>query len=132
MSIISKLIIGASLGVTLAACSPTANYPLLFGQTQTFGVGIHGSTTQGADLTLGYKDFNVAIVPVTTADGSPIRGDVLGAGNARGQDALSVLGEFNAETTAGVSPKVGLGKFFATGLAAQKLAEGYRDKLKKE
>src|SRR4051812_18691053 len=62
------LIIGASVG--LAGCYQS-NPPLFFAQAHTLGVGVHTSTTQqSADLTLGYKDFDVAIVPVSATDGS--------------------------------------------------------------
>jgi hypothetical protein len=129
---ISKIVIGAGFGAALAACSPTTNTPLFFAQTHTFGVGIHGSPTQqSADLTLGYRDLDVAIVPVSVTDGA---GQVVplistaGGGNSR--NALSVLGQFNANAATN-TPTVSLGTFFATGLAADKLADGFSDKLSK-
>ena len=129
MSAVSNRTIATSVGLVLAGCSPTANPPLLFGQTHTLGVGIHGSTTQGTDLTLGYKDFNIAIVPVTATDATgevkPIQS---WAARKNSVNALSVLGQFEANAQAG-SPSIGLGKFFATGLAADKLADGFKEKL---
>jgi hypothetical protein len=124
------LIIGASVG--LAGCYQSNNPPLFFAQAHTLGVGVHTSTTQqSADLTLGYKDFDVAIVPVSATDGSgrvvPLTGT---AGGEDSRDALSVLGQFNA-SAATATPAVNLGTFFATGLAADKLADGFRDHLAK-
>ncbi len=69
-----KLKLWALLGAPLlvAGCSTSDNFPLIFGQTQTVGLSIGGSTTdQGAELVLGFKDKNIAIIPVTIrqADG---------------------------------------------------------------
>jgi hypothetical protein len=47
---------------------------------------------------------------------------------SEGSDALSVLGQFSVETNSKTAD-VGLGKFFATGLAAQKLADGFGERL---
>jgi hypothetical protein len=132
MTAISKIVTGAGLGATLAACSPTTNPPLFFAQTHTFGVGIHGSPTQqSADLTLGYRDLDIAIVPVSATDGAgqvvPLT-SIAGGGNSR--NALSVLGQFNANAAA-TAPTVSLGTFFATGLAADKLADGFGERLSK-
>ncbi len=118
-----------------SACSTQGNTMLVFGQTQTLGISIGGSVTdQGATFTLGYQDRNFAIVPATVrqADGSSTQ--VLSTvGNpsskaGQSQDALSVLGQFSVNTST-KSADVGLGKFFATGLAAQKLADGFSEKL---
>jgi hypothetical protein len=124
------LIIGAGFG--LAGCYQTNNPPLFFAQAHTLGVGVHTSTTQqSADLTVGYKDFDVAIVPVSATDSSgqvvPLTGSS-GGGNSR--NALSVLGQFNANA-ATATPAVNFGTFFATGLAADKLADGFSDHLAK-
>ena len=132
MSAVSRIMAGTGFGAVLAACSPTTNPPLLFGQTHTLGVAIHGSTTtQGADLTLGYRDFDIALVPVTATNAAT--GEVVqirsGAGGGRSVNALSVLGQFDVNARA-ATPGVGLGKFFATGLAADKLADGFKERLK--
>ena len=44
------------------------------------------------------------------------------------KDAFSVLGQFEL-VTEGQQAKVGLGKFFATGLAARRLADGFASAL---
>jgi hypothetical protein len=131
---ILKRTIMISIGVTLAGCSTGQTPPLFFAQTHTFGVGIRGSAgEQGANLTLGYRDLDVALVPVAVTDASgrvmPLQGS---AGNQTigGTNALSVFGQFNADVAA-VSPSANLGTFFTTGLAADKLADGYRAKMMK-
>jgi hypothetical protein len=124
-----------SAAVFTSACSTPGNAMLVFGQTQTLGISIGGSATdQGASFTLGYQDKNFAIVPasVRQADGSSTQ--VLSTVGTRrdregqSEDALSVLGQFSVSTSSRTAD-VGLGKFFATGLAAQKLADGFSEKI---
>jgi hypothetical protein len=116
--------------VLSGGCASNQNMALIFGQQHTVGISIGASTIdQGGEFVLGYKDKDFAIVPVTVkqADGSStlVKSEVLGA-----IDAMSVLGQF--EVSSGTqSNNVSLGKFFATGLAAQKLADGFKEKLKK-
>ncbi len=124
-----------SMSVLVSACATQGNTMLVFGQTQTLGISIGGSVTdQGATFTLGYQDKNFAIVPasVRQADGSSVQvlSTVGSRRSQRGQseDALSVLGQFSVNTNSKTAD-VGLGKFFATGLAAQKLADGFSDQL---
>jgi len=107
--------------------------PLVFLQTQTLGITANASGGQATpELTLGYRDLDIAVVPVSDANGVPVR-SVNPEGKANGggqfQDALSVLGQFDVNTNAGTAVGVGLGKFFATGTAASKLAEGFKYKL---
>jgi hypothetical protein len=123
---------GLALSLGLAGCS-TQNPSLFFAQAHTLGVDVAGSTTeQSAHLTLGYKDLAVAVVP-TTATGR--NGEVVPligtAGGRDSQNALSVLGQFNA-SAASATPSVNLGTFFATGLAADKLADGFSDQLSRK
>ncbi|HEX8666143.1 MAG TPA: hypothetical protein VF744_19175 [Beijerinckiaceae bacterium] len=135
MSAVSRITVGAGFGAVLAACSPTTNAPLFFAQTHTFGVGIQGSAgEQGASLVLGYKDLDIAIVPVAVTDAAgqvtQLKGSATDA-TGTGTNALSVLGQFNAKATTGTAPTVNLGTFFATGLAADKLADGFSAQVAK-
>jgi len=121
--------------VFTSACSTQGNTMLVFGQTQTVGISIGGSATdQGVNFTLGYQDKNFAIVPATVrqADGSStqVLSNVGNPSTKSGEsgDALSVLGQFSVSTNSKTAD-VGLGKFFATGLAAQKLADGFSEQL---
>lgn len=129
------VVLAATVG---AACTTQGNTMLVFGQTQTVGISIGGSVTdQGASFTLGYQDRNFAIVPATVrqADGgsSQVVSTVDASGGeggegGKGEDALSVLGQFSVISNSKTAD-VGLGKFFATGLAAQKLADGFSAQL---
>lgn len=113
----------------LQGCANNQNMPLLFGQSHTVGITIGGSTTeQGVDFTLGYKDKNFAVVPVTVKHANGDSTQIRSQATPGHEDALSVLGQFqvNSDTTAA---NVGLGKFFATGIAAKTLADGFKAKL---
>src|SRR5437879_5416311 len=93
----------ASLGI--AGCTSTVNPPLVFVQAHTLGITASGGGPQATpELSLGYRDLDVAIVPVE-GNGVPVRSVTPGR-PGQYQDALSVLGQFNAGTTAGISPNV--------------------------
>lgn len=119
----------------LCACSTAPAPPLFFGELVTVGINIGtGAGTQGVDFSLGYKDQDVAVVPIGAV--SQGKGQAVTASTKDGQgaewdkDALSVFGQFEGQgaSPAGVGTrKVALGRFFATGLAATNLAEAYRD-----
>jgi hypothetical protein len=114
---------------SLGGCSTYPNAPLVFYQATT--VGISASTTGSSatpELSLGYRDTDVALVPVTDEAGKPIRAiNPAPTGGAKFSDAMSVFGQFQVNTNAGTATNAGLGKFFATGIAAQDLAAGFRD-----
>jgi hypothetical protein len=121
------------IGVALAGCSTGQTPPLFFAQTHTFGVGIRGSAgEQGANLVVGYKDLDVALVPVAVTDvlGTQLLQGSAGKEPIVGTNGLSVFGQFNADAAA-ISPSANLGTFFTTGLAADKLADGYKAKMMK-
>jgi len=140
MSIPRPPVLTAALLLALAAAaagcsSPPGQTMLVFGQTQTVGISIGGSVPdQGASFTLGYQDRNFAIVPATVAQGNGQATQVLSTVGADGEgglgstDALSVLGQFEVRSDTRAA-NVGLGKFFATGLAAQKLADGFSEQI---
>ena len=123
-----SLMLGVPI-IMICGCAKYTNLPLMFGQSHTVGITISGSTTdQGGEFTLGYRDKDIAIVPVTikqnSGDSTLVKSTVQNS-----QDAMSVIGQF--ELSSGTADgNVGLGKFFATGLAAQKLADGFKEKLK--
>lgn len=118
-----KLMICCIAALPLAACSTTEQgSPLIFARTQTYGMTIAGSVPdQGAQLTLGYGDRNLAIVPTTQSNGEQIRGT---GQNSDFQDSLSVLGQFEASGRAS-DVSASLGTFFSTGNAARVLAQGF-------
>lgn len=131
----TKLIV-TCIVTTLSGCGSVATPPLFFGELVTFGLDV-GATpgSAGADFTLGYRDRNLAVIPVSAVNNGRANEIVAwnqeDGGNRR--DALSVFGQFKSQATksseSGMSTgarKVTLGRFFATGLAATNLARGYR------
>ncbi len=127
------ILLGGIAALSLGGCTTgQQGMPLVFGRTQTVGVSVAGSVPdQGAHLTLGFSDRNIAIVPTSAPNGDPIRSvapDPTVPG-AQFQDSLSVLGQFEVNANA-TNVSTSLGTFFSTGLAARNLAEGFRDKLR--
>ncbi len=115
----------------LVGCTSTENAPLIFGQAQTLGISVGASSTNlTPEITVGYKDINIAHIPtiVRTDDGSGvlIQGTVGDTGQHK--DAYSTFGQFEASAKA---DEVSLGKFFATGIAARRLADGFACALSK-
>ena len=106
---------------------------LIFAQSNTAGIDIGTSaSTQGADFVLGYKGMNLAIVPVTVSQSDGSTAQIEASAGEVHSDALSTFGQFSINSnTDAKSPKIGLGKFFATGQAAKRLADGYAAKLGK-
>lgn len=124
------ILLGGLTALSLTACTTAdQQMPLVFARTQTVGVSIAGSVPdQGAHLTLGYSDRNLAVVPTATVRGELIRSTAT-QNNQPFNDALSVLGQFEINAKAS-SVETSLGTFFSTGLAARNLAEGFRDRLR--
>ena len=111
--------------LAFGGCSIPENQPLIFAQAHTLGIS---ATTTGSaatpELTLGYRDLDVALVPIV-ANGQLVQSNAVDAQGHNFPDAYSVLGQFNVNTTAGTAPNIGLGTFFATGGAARALAGGF-------
>lgn len=128
------------LVLVVAGCGNVDSTHLIFGQQQTVGLQISATAPeQGASLTLGFSDRNIAIIPVAVKGRDPDapegdRYQRLGSTNnltadSDINDAYSTIGQFEMNTGKNGTASVGLGKFFATGLAAQFLAEGFKAKL---
>lgn len=120
--------------IPLSACASDQSMPLVFGRTQTIGIGVQGSAADGgASITLGFNDRNIAVVPTTASDGDRVRSMATDDGQKETlpfEDALSVLGQFeaNADARAG-DVGTALGTFFSTGTAARYLAQGFSARL---
>lgn len=125
-----KKIAGMALAAgLLAGCGNVDGAHLVFGQKDVVGLGISASgPQQDAELTLGYNGKNIAVIPVAVEDndGEYTKLESTNQGN---QDAYSTLGQFELNTGGDGTVSVGLGKFFATGTAAQVLAQGFNNKL---
>lgn len=124
-------VVVAICALLISGCNGSRHKSLLFVQSDTLGAAAGvGQSGQPVDVTVAYKGFNYARVPVARKDDSKnvtkIKGKFTESGKEFG-DALSVFGRFkgNAGVQAGV-PGIGLQKFFATGFSARKLAEGYQ------
>jgi hypothetical protein len=136
MSTKTRAVLIVAVAATLTGCHTAPS--LVFGQSHTVGISMGGAASDaGAELSVGYKDRDIAVVPVAivSKDGAvnaqtmPVRSQVASRrGNGIDTDSLSVLGQFEVNANA-KNQDVGLGKFFATGLAAQKLADGFACKL---
>ncbi len=115
---------------TLSGCNSSPDLPLVFYQATTVGITANASPAQASpEISLGYRDTDVAVVPVTTSSGHAIRAknpNPIAGGKGKFEDALSVFGQFQVDTSAGQTSSIGLGKFFATGLAAEQLADGFK------
>ncbi|MEQ8585967.1 MAG: hypothetical protein RLO01_01700 [Thalassobaculaceae bacterium] len=124
--------------LVLSACGNTEGADLIFGQQESVGLTISGSAPQqGGGLTLGYNSLDIAVVPVVveTPDGTKVvKGETKSLddqGDSAGglSDALSTVGQFDLDTGTAGTVSAGLQKFFATGNAAQILAQGFAAKL---
>jgi len=130
MTMSRKLIFLAIL-LGIGGCATNSGQPLVFVQAQTVGITANAGGPQATpELTVGFRDLDVAVVPTESSTGTPVRSVLPGQGG-RFSDALSVLGQFSVGATAGTGPNATLGKFFATGTAASKLAEGFKAQLAK-
>lgn len=153
----TSLIVAIAATGLLTACGNVDSSHLIFGQQHIVGLSISASAPeQGGSLTLGLRDHDIAIVPVavkkangdympmkaTTTnpkiDKSEINVSIDREQDGKIEDAFSTLGNFElkggatkstGDDSQGFAPSVGLGKFFATGNAAQILAAGFREKL---
>ena len=117
----------------LAGCSTLDSSPLLFGQGVTVGISAGAAPTNTSpEIVVGFKQANFAVVPTVIPKDVPLPdsqerrihafGEDTPAGRPGAADALSTFGSFQNTTTGG---KVGLGVFFATGVAAQNISEGF-------
>lgn len=118
------LVLGATL--IMPGCGDRER-TLTFAQVEVLGIqtSAGAGSPQPVELTLGYKGVNYANVPtvVRARDESGVERDIVLTSKGPGgrEDALSVYGHFKAQ--AGAAPTASLGKFFATGVAAQVLAD---------
>jgi hypothetical protein len=118
----SKVLLSGCMALLLAACASQHDHaPLIFGQAHSLGVSVGANpATQTPEINLGFKDLDIAVVP--TVGGTGPDGLIQGRATDGFRDAYSTFGQFQTNATAtGVS----LGKFFATGIAARRLADGF-------
>ena len=123
-----KIILAIGLCLIVVGCAGyNENPPLIFANVNKFGVSASATLPdQGGDLTVGYRSAKAAIVPVTAKDanGNITKLEVRRAGNNTG--AFSTFSHFEATAGTGAASAGAtacLGDTFATGFAAQKLAQ---------
>lgn len=126
----------------LCGCTPPESSPLVFTQGVTVGINVGSSATNPSvpELAVGLKQANAAVVPTVipkdvplgfkdnrriAGHGGQISSNLPGASEPLEglEDALSTFGSFSGQTQVN---EVNLGVFFATGVAAQNLADGFR------
>lgn len=131
MSKIENRLVVLVISLVLTGCATGPDTPLIFGASNTVGISIGASAReQGVDFVVGYKGQDFAMVPVTAV--KPDGGSLQLGGTVQGndfKDAFSVFGHFSLNAGSEVAKRQSIGKFFATGLAASNLSEGYREKL---
>ncbi|MCB1905870.1 MAG: hypothetical protein KDH15_00745 [Rhodocyclaceae bacterium] len=119
----------------LSACKSYDN-ELLFTESTEVGLTVSPNPAGGSQFVFGYRQTDLAVVPVGVIDGAGKVHERL-ASEETGKDAVSVFAQFNADLirssgeAAALKPKVALGRFFATGVAAAKLAAGYQNGMVK-
>ena len=112
----------------LGACGTDKQANLLFATVTQIGIQVDGPTSAtGPGVNVGYKDAAVAVIPTLDSNGSPMGGTVPGP-DGMATDAYSTVVQFDAQTDAS-NVGVGIGKMAATGLAAQYIADGLRERL---
>lgn len=127
--------------IIISACStPHHTNTLIFGTNTKFAIDIAADPTGNPSLTVGYKRQEAVWMPLLANkdnNGTPNLDNgflFLGKQDTQIQDTYSVLASFGATFSGGstmgietqgakVSTGGGLAQFFATGLAARKLAE---------
>ena len=112
-------------GALLSGCN-TTDSRLVFGKVNTFGGSISATAPdQGGNVVIGYRSANIAVVPVATRDANGTVVPVFSAQRSNTQqarDAFSTFAHFEAGA-GGTGRGICLGDTFATGLAAQRVAQ---------
>ncbi|RPH48566.1 MAG: hypothetical protein EHM85_16675 [Desulfobacteraceae bacterium] len=143
--IISALVL--SVVIIISGCrTPHHTNTLIFGTNTKFAIDIEADPTGNPNLTIGYKRQEAVWMPLlanSDNNGTPMNNTALlfkGQQGTADQDTYSVLASFGATFSGGstmgietqgakVSTEGGLAQFFATGLAARKLAEAGGSRL---
>lgn len=119
----------------IAACTNHESSPLVFGQGITVGISVgQAATGPTPEIVIGVKQADVAVVPTVIPSDVSLDGTENatrriashGDGDPGKEDALSTFGSFSSDAK---TDQVNLGIFFATGVAAQTLAEGFKCSL---
>ncbi len=126
-----------SILVSVVACfaggcaTGNGELPLLFGSSNVVGLSMGGNVSEtGGEFVFGYKGQNIAVVPVSAVNGGSEEFIVSSLPDGTFRDSFSVMGQFTADgKKLKKGANAGLGKFFATGFAAQNVALGFSKKM---
>lgn len=117
---ILPLMLSAAAIAALGGCQTNSSV-LVFGTSDTLGLTIAGGANEGGgEVTLGFKERNIAFSPVTNKSNTLLGANDVGKTGA--SDTYAVLGSFALNTQA---QNITLGRFFSTGFAARDLARGF-------
>lgn len=123
--------------LSMQACFTVPMAPLVYGSKTTGGLDIStgGSANPTVSVSIGYKRDDVALVPVAVREDSAEGDEKLTLVGSRSdaraiQDSMSVFGIFEGRgmgntAAQGTGANANAANYFSTGLAAQKLAQGF-------
>src|SRR5271156_939540 len=98
-----------AVSLLASGCNSNVDPPLVFVQTTSLGVSASSTGAQATpELTVGYRDVDVALVPVTR-DGHLIKSTNPSGNGQTFTDSLSVLGQFEVNASGGATPSTSLG-----------------------
>lgn len=117
----------------LTGCGAGQESPMVFMQRDNLGLLVSGSAVDaGATINVAYEGKNIAIIPVSYEESTGKRRRVTSESGNGQKDTLAVFGRFKADAEAGPETSAGLGKFFATGLSAVRISDGFKHHLSKK
>lgn len=126
--------LGMILLTTTGCATPKHSNVLIFGTNTKFALDLSADTTGNPGITIGYARQEAVWMPLLANTGKDYEPSLCATENClykgtegNDKDTYSVLASFGAKFSAeytGTSPKAGggLAQYFATGLAARKLA----------
>lgn len=131
----TRVISALLLPLLLGACASNREN-LLFVETYDLGIGLHPTPTTGViQFNIGFKATDLAVVPVAGVESDGRinqRRAKSHDGAAIEQDAVSVFAQFRNSSSPdtgnnanAANHRVGIGRFFSTGVAAVNLARAY-------
>ena len=123
---IGRLVVMVCGGALLSGCN-TTEAPLVFGKVNTFGASLSATAPdQGGNVVVGYRSANIAVVPVYARDSNgAVTMRLYGQHKDNGfsaVDSFSTFAHFEA-SAGGTARGICLGDTFATGLAANRIAQ---------
>lgn len=131
----AQKLVPIAAALLLAGCATgNGEVPLMFASSDVIGISIGANMKDtNGEFVVGYKGNHVAVVPVSAVKNGKeefIGSEVLNDEGELHRDSFSILGHFDVSAERrkkGIN--AGLGKFFATGIAAHNVAIGFSQKM---